>query len=785
MQALDTTLVAAPIIFTNASTVDSQGNLLVGGYFSGVIDYDPGTGVVADTSIANGGFYAKYDPQGNFLAATSFLGTSLTEVSYVAEDVNQNVLVCGLFAGTLDVDPGPAAVNLTSNGGTDVFVAKYNAAGALLWGKSIGGSGHDEASALTTDAAGSIFFTGHFRDQVDFDPGIGDSTLVATGSDEDVFVAAWDASGDFLWASSFGGPGADKGLDIAIGPTSDLRVCGYFESTVDFDPGAGTQVASSAGARDIFLSTFELSGNFQSSLQWGGPSFDLPKAVRLDTAGNIFLTGGFFDTVDFDPGAGVVNVAAASNTQSDAFVLKLDPVGNFEWVNSIGSQGWETTFSLVVTSDQNSIVVAGGYEQNPDFDPGLGTAFVPAHGSRDAFFVKYNQQGDLEWIDGFGAGGFDQGHTLAANSHDEFYATGRFSGAADFSGALAGNTLTAQVADDAFIFKFGDCFPTASTLTVTACDSYTSPSGLLYLASGMIADTVFNAGGCDSVITINLTIEPPPTASYSYSACDSLVILGTTYFTSGTYLDTVPSSVGCDTVVTLTVTINAASLITDSVLVCAGSAVTLPDGTVLSEVLADTVYATTFSAANGCDSIISTSITVLPVPASPTIVGELMPVEFSEQDYSLTMQTGITYNWTVTNGTVVAGQSTTMATVEWGQEGAGEVSVSLTSLAGCQTSDSLTITVVDSAHIGIAAPLNTALVHAYPVPFDSYLSLEIGNLPTVTTVHVYNPMGQLVQTHVVAVNQALRIQTNSFPAGIYLLQFPESTGILPIRVAKH
>ncbi|HLG35194.1 MAG TPA: hypothetical protein VI757_09965, partial [Bacteroidia bacterium] len=114
-------------------------------------------------------------------------------------------------------------------------------------------------------------------------------------------------SPNWLWAKAMGGTGGDGGGSIAIDASGNVYTTGSFEGTVDFDPGAGIFNLTSAGSDDIFISRLDGSGNFVWAKAMGGTSSDGGNSVAVDASGNVYTTGLFYDTADFDPGAGVFN----------------------------------------------------------------------------------------------------------------------------------------------------------------------------------------------------------------------------------------------------------------------------------------------------------------------------------------------------------------------------------------------------------------------------------------------------------------------------------------------
>ena len=112
-----------------------------------------------------------------FSWADQFGGTQ-QETATMVTDAYGNIYMTGSFDGTMDVDPGPAVYNLTSAGGSDIYIAKVNALGALQWVKQIGSTGTDQGSSIAIAGSGTVYVTGTFRYAVDFDEGPGEFIMV-------------------------------------------------------------------------------------------------------------------------------------------------------------------------------------------------------------------------------------------------------------------------------------------------------------------------------------------------------------------------------------------------------------------------------------------------------------------------------------------------------------------------------------------------------------------------------------------------------------------------------
>jgi hypothetical protein len=301
--------------------------------------------------------------------AKSFGGTSIDVSNSITVDASGNVYSTGYFRNTVDFDPGVGVFNLTA-GFYDIFVQKLDGSGNFLWAKSFGNTSENQGQSISLDASGNVYTTGFFQGTVDFNPGVGVSNLTATGS-WDIFVQKLDASGNFLWAKSFGSTNFDRGFSITVDDTGNAYTIGYFQGTGDFDPGAGVSNLSSVGSADVFLQKLDASGNFLWAKSFGGTDFDAGNYITVDASGNVYSTGYFRNTVDFDPGAGVSNHSSVGIL--DVFVQKLDPSGNFLWAKSFGGTGVDVGQSISVDASGN-VYINGYFSGTVDFDPGPGVS---------------------------------------------------------------------------------------------------------------------------------------------------------------------------------------------------------------------------------------------------------------------------------------------------------------------------------------------------------------------------------------------------------------------------
>ncbi|HRF19894.1 MAG TPA: SBBP repeat-containing protein, partial [Chitinophagaceae bacterium] len=195
------------------------------------------------------------------------------------------------------------------------------------------------------DGSGNVCVTGVFQGTVDFDPGAGTVSLTSAGS-YDVLFAKYDADGNYVYAKALGGTGSDFGNGIAVDGSGNVYVTGYFSGTADFDPGAGTANIISAGTQDIFFAKYDASGNYVYAKALGGTGGDYSNDIALDGSGNVYVTGYFNGTGDFDPGAGTANLTSAGN--NDLFFAKYDASGNYVYAKAVGGTGYDIGYRIVV-----------------------------------------------------------------------------------------------------------------------------------------------------------------------------------------------------------------------------------------------------------------------------------------------------------------------------------------------------------------------------------------------------------------------------------------------------
>lgn len=191
---------------------------------------------------------------------------------------------------------------------------------SFSWAKQFGPPLSDWGKSIAADAEGNVYITGYFYGTVDFNPGAGIFNLTSKGSG-DVFITKLDASGNFIWAKQLGGTGIDYGFSIVADDFSNVYITGIFSDSIEFNPGTGTCILTSSGLNDTYILKIDSSGNLDWAKRIGGTSFVWGFSISIDLFRNVYITGAFSDTADFDPGIGICNLI--SQGLYDVFVHKM------------------------------------------------------------------------------------------------------------------------------------------------------------------------------------------------------------------------------------------------------------------------------------------------------------------------------------------------------------------------------------------------------------------------------------------------------------------------------
>ncbi|MBL7711835.1 MAG: SBBP repeat-containing protein, partial [Chitinophagaceae bacterium] len=323
------------------------------------------------------------------------------------------------------------------------------------WVHGTGSSGAENTHSVATDKDGNIYTSGRFRNSFDFDPGPGTSTLTAVSTYYDIFVSKFDKDGNFVWVKQLGGSGVKTDAYLTLDTANNIYLAGAFNGKIDLDPGAGIFEMTADTTQEMFVAKYNQDGDFIWAKQMGGyNSYSTPKAIATDDFGNVYTTGAFIDTVDFDPGAGLFPLHTAGG--QDFYISKLDKDGGFVWAKSCGyADSITTSFSIAADGLGNTYTV-GSFTGIVDFDPGAGVSELSAVRPQ-TFILKLDIAGDFAWArqvenKSSAPRPSNTSRSVTIDKSGDVYVAGNFMGAADFDPGVAEEVMTADSLD-AYVLK--------------------------------------------------------------------------------------------------------------------------------------------------------------------------------------------------------------------------------------------------------------------------------------------------------------------------------------------
>ncbi|MCU0417224.1 MAG: T9SS type A sorting domain-containing protein [Cytophagaceae bacterium] len=318
------------------------------------------------------------------------------KVSDITSDANSFYITGSLENSNINFNSKGTAINLSSSGSQDVFVAKYSTATLIAdFAYSIGSTFSDEGFGIDTDNSGNIYVTGIFRGtSVDFSPAsgmAGDNTLTEFGSpgSGDVFVAKYSSSFAHQWSFSLGTALEDRGTDIAVNKTSgDLYVSGYLRTdganAFDFNPGAATANYTPLGNNDGFVASYSTAGAYAWHKTIAQSGDDRISGITLDASNTIWATGQVEGSSINLGNTLTVNSAGSS----DGIVVQYSSTGTTTIGFTVGGTSAESA-NTIAFATSGKVHIAGTMAGSGDYDPGAGTANLTIKGVTDGWVSRY------------------------------------------------------------------------------------------------------------------------------------------------------------------------------------------------------------------------------------------------------------------------------------------------------------------------------------------------------------------------------------------------------------
>lgn len=556
--------------YSTSIELDTEGNIFAFGLLGGPADFNPSADTNVLTSTIQGdAFLVKYDSLGNY--EWGFVIDSLRRHGGISVDNQGNSYLCVSTNGTSDLDPNTGVANHSNSG----IVAKYDPAGNYIWSfdfEEFTNTSYTYLKDIEIDSSGNLIITGMYRGDIDFDPS--SSQHILSSSNETTFIAKYDVNANLIWAVDIS-PLEMRTLDLAVNSNDDIFLTGSFMiNTIDIDPSSNSYQLSKVALKDIILIKYDESANLQWGFNLGNTDSNWGGCVAA-TSDHVYLTGGFSETCDMDPSVNTFNLSSPGYiTGTSTFIARYEVSnGELDWAFSLYGATSKPR-GLDINSDEN-IVVHGymsnnwAFNEDPivmDVDPspdtvGLISNVEPFHANHGMYTVVYDSTGALQWAmdmqycttpyvnpDSRDVAKYDnQGNILISGNL-------KYDG--DFNPGTFEDVIDSRNGTEFFLSKYSECQTTYSTESVTACGEY-NWKGRLLTSTGIYYDTISNRVGCDSVMSLDLEIQPVDSITESVVSCDNYTWSnGNTYSSSGTYYQYFTNMSGCDSIHELDLTIH-------------------------------------------------------------------------------------------------------------------------------------------------------------------------------------------------------------------------------------
>ncbi len=567
--------------YGNSIKVDSTGNIYSIGIFTGTTDFNPGSSTFnLTTPISWNVYISKLNAAGNFVWAKQIEGIVSGEFPEFTLDASGSIYLTSSYRNTLNFDYPNNTIILTPAYyySDEFFIAKMDSFGGFTWVKSFGGADEDRSKGIAVDLSGNIYTTGWFLGQIDIDPDTGTFMLNSAGLG-DAFILKTDNSGNFIWAKRFGEHELDMGKSILTDVRGNVYLLGEFQDSIDGNPGSGKFMLKGEGTQDVFFEKLDSSGNFLWAGSIGGRNIDYGADFFIDASLDIFTTGFYSDTTDFDPGKGRF------------YVMDGGPTGDLAaYMHKI--KGCPPTASTLKVSACSSYTLngkiytaSGNYQQVRDNFQGCDS------------IIRLNLK---IWPKVYSF------RNVSICTGDFYF----FNGSKWISTGIYRDTLFNFRNCDSIVILNLTVNPVSDTLLYREiCDN--DPlifNGNKLSISGIYKDTLRNYLNCDSVVTLNLKVKPTGDSTLYREICEGSAYFfnGSNRTVDGNYLDTLTNIYGCDSVVTLALSIKKKTYSIMYQAICTGDYYQFNG---VNRTIQGT-YKDTLVNTKGCDSVITLNLTV-------------------------------------------------------------------------------------------------------------------------------------------------------------------------------
>lgn len=434
------------IAIVSAVDFDNAGNMFVLGIGNGIVDLDPGPGRI-EYDLGNyfvKTFIVKLDPQGEYVSSWIIGRNDSGDVTSNRLIIrNEVVYIQGHYNGSIDFDPGPGTAALHDWSGAD-FLLRLTTRGEFI---SVWSDFYLDMHAVDVGENGNVHIFGNVTGAADLDFGPG--VVTATEIGRTVFSVA--ADGLYRWHYVM--PGVSRFRIAFVDAYDNIVVTGSFTGSVDFDPGPTAYFLSSDGWNEFYW-VLRDDGSFVAA-----QSSNMDGIALRDETGSVYIARSFSNSIDVDPGPGVVELVDTSVPYvNDGYLLKLDSTGGFEWVLHLH----DTSIGDIAFDNRGRVIVVAALRGELQLEvAGRLVDFVPQVGlMRDGLVLTVSPQGKVLAAEHFFAEPMKTCEfSLLRVNHDKLFVGGYFEGTVDFE-PRSGSYIVPAVGDfDGFLIRLGEPRP--------------------------------------------------------------------------------------------------------------------------------------------------------------------------------------------------------------------------------------------------------------------------------------------------------------------------------------
>ena len=380
------------------------------------------------------------------------LTRQLTGMISIQFDSENNAYVFGKFYSAQDFDPGPNYYCLIpSSTRGDFYIAKLDPDGNLRDLRVFMGNKLANDLHCSVASNGAVTIAGSYHGNFDSDPGPGDNTITTTGTN-DIFIVQFDKDLNLQWTKTIGSVGNELIRELKKDGAGNIYICGTFNSPVDFDPDAGSEVRNNTGLKDIFVLKLNTDGNYQWVKTMGSAGNDSVSEMDVNRSGNILLIGSTNQALDFNMFNGV-SANCETNLKNFSFLMKIGSDASVKWCfNNVNPS------HIALDKDGNSYL-AGSFIGNIDMNPGPGADVRSCSNTIYAYLTKLDTTGGYVRTLIFGGDVNVWNGNLEVDEAGNVFVNGTFApyhGGVDFDPGPGVNLKVSVDPDDLYYYEMND-----------------------------------------------------------------------------------------------------------------------------------------------------------------------------------------------------------------------------------------------------------------------------------------------------------------------------------------